>query len=120
MVVVVSCDEVLHDTTRLKQTDLLFIAEGIGHARNAAIGVDGEKLWCLLLVLGDVDFVRFVRETCLSVIILIKTRRKAFVDDREISFLIERDYLGTKIGLHRVSKDNRDSRHCVLTRALPT
>ena len=57
---VVTCNEILHDTARLEETNLFPISEGVGHARNTSIGVDGEKLWCLLVVLGNIDLVRFV------------------------------------------------------------
>jgi len=60
VVMVVTCNEILHDTARLEETDVFPIGESVGHAWDTAIGVDGEKLWCLLVVLGNIDLVRFV------------------------------------------------------------
>lgn len=55
MVLVVFINEVLHDGTALKQTDLLAIRNGIRQSRDTAIGVDLKEPWLLLGVFADIN-----------------------------------------------------------------
>lgn len=64
---VVLLDEVLHYAPRLEQSDYLAIVKCIGQSGDASVRVDGEEPGFFLGVFGDVDGVRFVRETVDSV-----------------------------------------------------
>lgn len=63
---IIPLDQVLHDTTTLKQAESLTIVKGIGHGRDSAIRVDIEEPLLLLGVARNIDIMDFVWEPNLS------------------------------------------------------
>ena len=57
---VVPLDEVLHDTSALKEIDRLSVRKSIRQCGDPPVGVDFQEPWLFLCVFGELDFVHFV------------------------------------------------------------
>ena len=57
VVLVIAVDDVLENSTALKDADRLAVGELVGQGGNAAIGVDFEEPRLLLLIVGHADWV---------------------------------------------------------------